>query len=271
MPPTSKLILPPFACVTASQKSSGKTHLMVTLADMFAVNGYGADYFQIDDQRRLSHMLGQRVIDLRPDPDLIIDDPTLMTRALGPFYEAMRQAKTSKRIVAIDTGANEIENFANYLRDVDIEEDLQAWSMPFLVFVPFYPEPESMTQSAFTIKRIRQAVKSARIVVVENRHGGSVEAIAPDSHAGDAYRELLLIAQGCDRIVMPTIANRYWAPFENAGIRFVKALALDPEEGSVLLKRDVGEIKVMKSQVSKYWRSMHEQLSKIINLPKGAQ
>jgi hypothetical protein len=216
-------------------------------------------------------MLAEKVIDLRPDPDRLIDDPTLMTRSLTPFYEACRRAIPSKISVLLDTGANETEAVANFLRDVDLDEDLIAWKLPCVVLCPFYAEAECLRQSAYSVSRLAGAVPSARIVLVENRFGGSVERITPGSITHRAYRELLSVATDADRIVMPAIAKEYWAPYEGAALRFIKAIAMDPETASRTLKKEVGEVKVMRAQVTKYFRAMHAQLSQIFSLPKGGQ
>ncbi|MEY9706436.1 hypothetical protein [Bradyrhizobium diazoefficiens] len=262
---------PPFVVITAAQKSAGKTHLMLTVADLMAINGFAFSAFQVDDQKRLSEMLGEKVIDLRPDPDRLIEDPTLMTRALTPFYEACRRAIPSKTSVLLDCGANETEAVANFLRDVDLDEDVVAWKLPVIVLCPFYPEAECLRQTAYSVSRIGNAVQSARIVLVENRFGGSVERITPGSITHQAYRELLSVAKEAVRIVMPAIAKEYWAPYEGAGLRLIKAIAMDPESASRALKKEIGEVKVMRAQIARYIRTMHAQLSQIIDLPRGGQ
>lgn len=271
MPAKRSPVSPPFAVLTAAQKSAGKTHLLLTVADLMAINGYRFSAFQVDDQKRLAEMLGEKVIDLRPDPDRLIEDPTLMTRALTPFYEACRRAIPDKTSVLLDCGANETEAVANFLRDVDLDEDAVAWKLPVVVLCPFYAEAECLRQSAYSVARISSAVPSARIVLVENRFGGSVERITPGSITYQAYRELLSVAKDADRIVMPGIAKEYWAPYEGAGLRFIKAIATDPETASRLLKKEVGEVKVMRAQITRYFRAMHAQLSPILSLPKGGQ
>lgn len=264
------LIQPPLAILVAAQKSCGKTHLCTFIADMLAVNGLPFRAFQIDDQKRLSHMIGDTVVDLRPDPDLLLEDPTLTTRAITPFYDACREAAETKVSVLLDTGANEGEHLSNFLRDVGFAEDIAAWQLPVIAFVPFFPlDPESTAQSAFTVRRLRGAVPNLRIVLVENRFGGPAEHLVSGSIAEANYRDLLEAASGVERIVMPAIAREYWAPFEGAGIRFIKALSLDPVEGARQLGRSVGEVKVMKSNVARFWRAMHAQLAQIIAFPEG--
>lgn len=270
MPKKPTVLTPPIAAIFAAQKSCGKTHMATFLADALVLNGCPFHAFQIDDQMRLSHMIGDTVTDLRPDPDLLVEDPTLTTRAIAPFYDACSQAIAKKTSVILDTGANEVENLSNFLRDVDFAQDIDAWKLPVIAFVPFFPlDPESTAQSAFTARRLRDAVPNIRIVLVENRFGGSVERIVTGSIAATNYQGLLTETAGVERIVMPAIAREYWAPFEGAGMRFIKALALDPVDGARQLGRSVGEVKVMKSNVARFWRSMHSQVARIIALPQG--
>lgn len=260
----------PFIGLSASQKSSGKTHYTTFLADILTLNAMPFQVFQIDDQNRLRDMIGDCVIDLRANPDLIIEDSTTSMRALTPFYDAVLQAAQNGCRTLLDSGANQTEYLANFLRDVGLAEDIQSWDMPLLVFVPFLPlDPESTAQSAFTVRRMLDAVPNARIVLVENRHGGSVERIVAGSIAEKNYDDLLKAAKGADCIIMPAIPQAYWAPFEGAGMRFLKVLALDPVEGSKQFNRSVGEIKIMKAAVLRFWRAMHQQLAGIIHLPLG--
>jgi hypothetical protein len=261
------------SCVAlfASQKSSGKTTLAVTIADAFALNGFAFKAFQIDDQKRLSTMIGQ-VTDLRPNPDELIEDPTQLTRALVPFHDAVLRSVEDRTSVLLDVGANETENLANFLRDVDFDDDVRTLKIPTLAFVPVLPlDPESSRQSAFTISRLREAAPSLRIIMVENRFGGSCERIVPGSVAEREFKHLVEVVGTADRITMPAIAREYWGPFEGAGVRFIKAIAMEPSEGAALLGRSVGEFKVMRSNVVRFWREMHRQLSRIISLPVGGE
>ena len=268
-----RLLTPSFAAIIAAQKSCGKTHLGVFLADAFTLNGIPFVAQQIDDQKRFQHMIGEKVVDLRPDPDQLVDDPTLATRALTPFYSAVRKAALEEKMaVLLDTGANELENLSNFLRDVGFGQDIAEWQLPTLCFVPFFPlDPESTAQSAFTVRRLTDAVPNLRLVLVENRYGGSAEHIVAGSFAEKNYADLLAAADGAERIVMPAIAKEYWAPFEGAGMRFIKALALNPDEGAKQLNRSIAEIKIMKSNIARFWRAMHEQVAQIIALPKGGK
>jgi len=266
------LIAAPFVVMILSQKSCGKTMLATLLADLFVVNGFRFRAFQVDDQKRLQHMIGDVVRDLRANPDQVIDDPTIAQRALTPLYDSARESAADKVITLFDTGANEVENITNFLDAVEFAKDCAEWGVVLIAFVPFFPlDPESTAQSAFTVMRLREVIPNLRLVLVENRHGGSVDRIVPGSIAETNYADLVAKAADADRIVMPAIHREYWAPYEGAGIRFLKALAMDPEEGARLLNRSVGEIKIMRSAVAKFWRQMHAQLAEIIDLPEGGE
>mgnify|MGYP006869349872 FL=1 len=217
-------------------------------------------------------MIGEGVRDLRPDPNLLTDDPTIATRALTPFYDSVRESLGQQMISLLDSGANQVENVSTFLTMVDYSGDIAQWQLPTIACVPFFPlDPESTAQSTYTVTRLLDAVPNIRLVLIENRHGGSVGRIAPGSIAEANYATLLATAAGADRIVMPAIQREYWAPFEGAGIRFLKILAMKPEDGALALNRSIGEIKIMKSAVAQFWREMHAQLSRIISLPEGGK
>ncbi|MCK1299685.1 MULTISPECIES: hypothetical protein [unclassified Bradyrhizobium] len=271
--PMAKLPLtPPAAILTASKKGgTGKTHLMTTIADLLTLNGYSYCAFQADDKKRLGKMLGARVVDLRPNPDLVMNDPALVRRAFTPFYTACETATGTGGSVLFDIGADEVENTANFLTDVEIEEDLITWKLPMLVFVLVQAEPDAIGSAAETIRRFRMAVPSADLVLVENLHERkSLDQLSVGSIAGQQYaKELKPVLDGVTRIAMPGIISEFWEPYENAGLRFLKAMAMDPTEDSKLLKKPVGDVKRARRAVTIFFRSMHGALSQLIKLPKG--
>ena len=269
---THLLISTSFVAFFAMQKSAGKTVGATFTADVLTINGYPLDVFQIDDQKRLSNMLGSAVVDLRPDRDRLIDEPTLLTTAISPLYDAVKAARGGKRAILLDTGANEVESLTNFLEECEFDEDAKAWGIPLLGFVPFLPlDPESTAQATFTVKRLRKATPNMRIILIENRHGGRIDRIVPGSLAEESFRELQASAKGLEQFYMPAMAQEYWSPFEGAGMRFLKILALDAEEGSKKLRRSIAEVKIARSHVAKFWREMHAQFATIIDLPQGGK
>lgn len=272
MPKTTLRFSPPMAVITASKKGgTGKTMLAATVADLFAVNGYALAVFQADDKMRLATMLGTNVVGLRPDPDRVLDDPALIRRAFTPFYSACTQASATKTSVLLDVGADEVENVANYLNDVEIEDDLATWKLPLIVMVPTLSEADSINSAAVTIARFRKAVPSAHIVLVENNFGrGPLDSLPASGPAREEFeKHLKPLLAGVTRMSMPAIVTDFWKPYEDRGIRFLKAIAMDKEEGAKRLAMEIGDVKIARRAVTLYFTAMHAELSRIIVLPRG--
>ncbi|SNT32461.1 hypothetical protein SAMN05216374_3178 [Tardiphaga sp. OK246] len=269
---TTTPVNPPLACITTSKKGgTGKTFLMATIADMLAVNGYAYSVFQADDKRRLASLLGTKVVDLRPNPDLLMGDPALVRKAFTPLHTACSQAIDSQKSVLFDIGADEVENVANFLTDVEMDEDLVAWHLPMIVFVLVQAETDAIASAAETIRRFRAAVPSARLVLVENQFErgalSSLRAAGPARQQWEKDLKPLLVDVTC--ITMPAILSDFWEPYENAGLRFLRALAMDPREGAKRLQMEVGDVKIARRAVAVYFAKMHAALSQLIALPKG--
>jgi hypothetical protein len=265
-------LLPPVAIITASKKGgTGKTHLMTIIADLLTLNGYAYSVFQADDKKRLSKMLGAKAVDLRPNPDLVMHDPALVRKAFTPFYTACQASVATRNSVLFDIGADEVENAANFLTDVEIDEDLITWKLPMMVFVLVQAEPDAIGSAAETIRRFRAAVPSAHLILVENLlERKSLDQLSASNIAGQQYaKELKPLLDGVTRMLMPGILSEFWEPYENAGLRFLKAMALDPAEGSKLLKKEIGDVKLARRAVTIFFKSMHGALSQVIELPKG--
>lgn len=249
----------------ASEKSAGKTHFTVFLGDFLTANNVDVAFMQVDDQNRLQQMLGVSVTALMADPELLIEDPTLAMRALIPLYEEASVAVVNGRIPIIDIGAKQTSTVAQFLATCGFGADCAIWKLRIIVFVPYLPsDPESNEQAEHTIALLRRAMPDARFVLIENRYGGSRERIVRGSLAERAHQKLIETAGSCDHIFMPNILKDYWAPFEGAGIRFLRALSMDPQEGSHLLGVPVPYFKIMQSAIVKFWRPMAEQLQPIV-------
>jgi len=263
---------PPAAFITASKKGgTGKTFLMGTIADLMTLNAHPYRVFQADDKMRLGSLIGAKVVDLRPNPDLVMGDPALIRRAFTPFYTACSEAVQNQMSVLLDIGADEVENAANFLTEVEIDEDLTAWGLPMVVFVLAQAETDAIASAAETIRRFRTAVPSAHLVLVENLlDRGPLEGLTVKGPAKQRFeKELKPLLADVTRITMPAILPDFWEVYENAGMRFLKALALDPKEGAKRLDMAVGDLKMARRAVAIYFRAMHAALSQLIVLPKG--
>ena len=271
---TSTPMKPPFFAITAAKKGGvGKTHLMATVADMLALNACPFVAFQADDKKRLSTLIGTKVTDLRPNPDQVMHEPALVLKSFTPLYTAASKAMSSGHSVLFDIGADEVENAANFLKEVDIDEDLVTWKLPALVLVLVQAETDAIASAAETIRRFREAMPSARIVLVENLlDRGPLDALRNYGPARQQYeKQLKPLLAGVERIVMPAILADFWEPFENAGLRFLKALAMEPQEAAKRLSMEVGDVKIARRAIAVFFRDMHRSLSRLIELPKGGE
>lgn len=269
---TSTPTKPPFLAITASKKGgTGKTHLMATVADFLTLNGYPFTAFQADDKKRLATLIGAKVIDLRPDPDRVMHDPALVRRSFTPLYTATSKATSTGQSVLFDIGADEVENAANFLKEVEIDEDLLTWKLPAFVFVLVQAETDAIASAAETIRRFRAAMPSARIVLAENLlDRGSLEALRTSGPARQQYeKDLKPLLAGVERIAMPAILSDFWEPYENAGLRFLKALAMEPQDAAKRLGMEVGDVKIARRAIAVFFQDMHHSLSRLIALPKG--
>lgn len=68
---------------------------------------------------------------------------------------------------------------------------------------------------------------------------------------------------------MPAIVTDFWKPYEDRGIRFLKATAMDKEESAKRLSMEIGDAKIARRAVTLYFAAMHAELSRIVVLPKG--
>jgi hypothetical protein len=263
---------PPFFALSASKKGGvGKTQFLLTLADLLTLNGYPFVAFQADDKKRLSALIGTKVVDLRPNPDLVMNEPALVRRSFTPLYTAASKAIASNQSVLFDIGADEVENAANFVKDVDLDEDLVSWKLPAFAFVLVQAETDAIISAAETIRRFREALPSATIVLVENLlDRGALQNLRNSGPARTAYeKELKPLLTGVERFVMPAIIADFWEPYENAGLRFLKALAMEPQEAAKRLGMEVGDVKIARRAVAIYFRDMHRSLSRLIALPMG--
>jgi hypothetical protein len=146
-----------------------------------------------------------------------------------------------------------------------------VWKLPMLVCVLVQAEPDAIGSAAETIRRFRAAVPSAHLVLVENLlERKSLDQLSPGGAAGQQYaKDLKPLLDGVTRMVMPGIISDFWEPYENAGLRFLRALVMDPTEGSKVLKMEVGDVKIARRAIAVFFRSMHGALSQLIELPKG--
>jgi hypothetical protein len=267
---STALIRAPCLVVTANIRGGcGKTTTALTIADLMAMNGVEVVPFQVDEQPQLANLLGRSVVSLLPKLGDVTQARAL-TSPFSPLYAACQKASESGAVVLVDVGANMVELFARWLRNVELQEDLEPWKMAAVLLVPAVRETAAVEGAIETLALLRTALPAAVPVFIENQRDEAFSTVKPNAELGRLLRERLPVAlEGCARITMPAIEGDAWQSFEAAGLRFLKALALSPVEVAALIQEDVAEAKIMRSYIVRYLRSMHAEYGRIFALPEG--
>lgn len=267
-PTKMSVSLPALLCAISQESAVGKTTFMTVLADVLTLASQPYVVFQADDKPRLQQMLGTRVVDLQPDPDLLLTQPSLLRTAYTPLYSACEQARKTGTSVLLDGGAREVERLAGFFTDIELSADLDTWKLPMLAAVPVQADPESILGAAMTWRRMTEAVPNVRLMLVENLHDrGRIEQLSASSPARRLFEsELLPLVAGSPRLVMPALLTDFWQPFEESGTRFLKVMALEAEEGAAMFGMNTGEFKLARGQVTRFFKHMQAQIESILVL-----
>ncbi|MCA0418547.1 MAG: hypothetical protein LCH80_07460 [Proteobacteria bacterium] len=265
---TISILPPPYVAIFANQKGGvGKTLLACTHIDCLALAGIPCTVIQIDDQQRLASLIGAQVLTILPDLQEARRNPRALMAVFAPIYAACEAAAKSGSVVVIDVGANQFASLCAWLQAVDLDEDLRAWRLPVLLFVPGVAEPEALRQGAATLAAGAKALPSAKRVFVENRRNGAIADLSPHSEAAAIVKgELAPALKGVARVTMPAIEGESWQPFENASLRFIKAIAMPPLEAAALISEDVANAKVMRSDIARYFKAMQAEFGRLVAL-----
>ncbi|WP_062223463.1 hypothetical protein [Aureimonas sp. D3] len=260
---------PAFIATISQESAVGKTTLMTAVADVLTLAKARFVAFQADDKPRLQAMLGSRVVNLTVDRDLLMEQPSLLRTAYTPVYTACMDAMKTGTSVLFDNGAREVENVTNFFVDVELDDDAVRWNLPILIFVPVQADPEAIEAAAMTWRRVREALPHARMVLVENCHDrGRIDGLKPQSPAKKLFdKELAPLVDGAPRLIMPAIVTDFWQPFEESGTRFLKVMALDAEEGAKKFAMSVGDFKIARGNITRFFRQMQGQIATVLSLP----
>lgn len=264
----------PGLVVTACEESAvGKTTFATVLADVLTLAGHPFVAFQSDTKPRLREMLGSIVTDLRPDPDRLLNEPALLRTAFTPLHTAYLQIARTGATVEFDTGAKDIPNIANFLIDVEFDADLREHGYPMLIFIVVQADPEAIEGAAMTWRALRQAVPSAHLVLVENAFDrGTIAGMKPTSPARRKYEaELQPLVDSAPHLVMPAMVTEFWQPFEETGTRFIRVMAMSAAEGAERFGMEVGDFKIARGNITRFFQAVQSELARVIVLPEGGR
>lgn len=263
--------LPALWTTFCQESSVGKTMTATVVADYLALADHPFVAFQSDDKPRLQQMLGTTVTSVRPDPERLMTERALLRTSFTPVYSACARIAATGTSVGFDTGAKDVEIVTDWMADVDLEQDLRDWGVPMLALILVQADPEAVEGAAMTWRAVRKAVPSARLVLVENRFDrGAIAALKPTSPARRLYEaELQPLVGEAPHLVMPAMLTDFWQPFEEAGMRFIKVMAMDAAEGAARFNMEPGDFKLARGHVTRFFQAMSGELDKVITLPKA--
>jgi hypothetical protein len=266
--PSQTTVRPPCLIVVANVRGGcGKTTVALTVADTLALAGYPVQPFQVDEQPQLARLMGQEVTSLLPDLGQVGNNPRALTAPFAPLYDACMAAPETGSAVLVDVGANMVSALARWLKDVALQEDLSAWGMTALILVPAVCDTAAVKGAIETLGLIRPVLPGAVPVFIENQRDKPFEETRPGS---DIYQVLLselpFALDGCHALAMPEIQGDAWQVFEQAGIRFTKAVGLAPGELATHLGESIAETKIMQSHIARYLVTMRRELARCLDV-----
>ncbi len=268
------LIKAPFGAIVANDKGGvGKSTCTLILADLLILNGVTPKVIQVDEQERLSTLLGTQVLRIVPRLEDARRDPKALMAAYAPIYHACAAAAKDGSAVLIEIGANQLAGFEAWLKAVDLDEDLRSWNLPLVAMVLTPGEIEAVRKAAVALQTFRRSLPWAQRVFIENRYGQkTIKDLATRADTAAILRkELMPALKGAQRLSMPAVEADSWAACESAGIRFIKALAMKPDDLAQRLGEDIANVKVMRGDLARFFKAMHAQFSQVFALPKGGE
>lgn len=252
------------AIVAAGKGGVGKTLLSVAIADQATLAGIPLTAFQVDDQRRLEAMLGARVHTIAPDYEAALRSPRALTAPFAPLYNACAQAGPAGHLGLLDVGADRVGLVTLWMRRTEFHEDLAAWGMKPVVFVPALAETDALRQAVDTIRLFEATLPGATIAFVENQRDGRFCDLKPRSEPAILIRnELRPLLGERPWLTMPLIEAEAWAAYEAHNLRFIKAMAMAPADAAALLGEEISEVKIMRSAVTQFVRVMRAELARV--------
>lgn len=254
-----------FAIVAAGKGGVGKTTIATLIADQAALAEHPLAPFQVDDQRRLAAMLGARVHTILPDYELAMRSPRALTSPFAPLYNACAAASQGGPSPLLDVGPNYVELCTMWMRKAELGEDLATWGVKPVVFVPALAETESLRQAIETIRLFDLALPGATLAFVENQRDGRFADLRPRAETALLIKdELLPLIGERPYLTMPLIEGEAWTAYESHNLRFIKAMAMAPAEAAELLGEEIADVKIMRSAITAFVRTMRAELSRVL-------
>lgn len=264
--------VPPQFIIVANEKGGqGKSLLGLSLADHACLHDAPLVIAQVDSQARLAKALGRDVLTIDPIGRDARRDPAADARSFTPLYALLENAAVGGTNVLVDIGANQAHRFAFWAGLVDLHEDVTAWGFETTLLVPYRAEAEAIRQAGHTVRLVRDALPAARLVLVENEHGGPFEMSGLATERTEAYAAHIepLKSAAAAVLRLPADEMRAWPAFEAANCRLVDVVAMSIEAIMSVTGLPRPEAKIVRGDVAAWAGTMIAELDRV--LPWGVR
>ncbi|MDF1607539.1 hypothetical protein PZ897_05065 [Hoeflea sp. YIM 152468] len=231
----------------------GKSFVSALVADLMEINGRNFRIVQIDEQKRLPALFGDRVTTVAPARlDDLRRDPAAIVTAFDPLYAAIERSLEDGVALIVDIGGPQQVLVEEYCGLVDLDADLIEAGASAIWLVPATAEPEAMGGAVRTAKAVERVLPSVTRGIVLNGRDGPFQ-FYPGSPADLVWREgLEPICRTVDLVKLPAIAPGSWLPFEAAGKRFVDVVAAEIPDIQAWTGRSRPAAKVLRGDVAAF-------------------
>lgn len=247
---------------TAKSKGGvGASTLALCVADQYDLAERQLRIFQVDNQARLSKSLGRSITSINIAFNDARRDPSTLIRAFDPLANQIENMRISDESALIDFGPTETTRFLDWARLAEFDDDLVAFNIPGIVFVPALAEPEAIRAAAKTLSEFERSLPSVRRVFVRNERDGEFDRLHTSSEAARAFNEELSpLLSSVVEVRMPAVEAGSWRWFEAACLRFTDTIALTTEEVMALTGLSRSESKIVRGDVAAWLRTMEDAL-----------
>ena len=269
MPKKKELLVKPRVFMVASGKGgTGGTTTSTLAVDFLELGGEQVEVVQVDNQDRLSRILGRDIASVRSD--VLREsrrDPSAGLHAFRPLMDTVEKAAQSDTRVVVDIGGALAVYLLAFAALSDLDEDLREMGMPCTILVPALTEPESISQAARTLMRFREVLPSATTVLVENQRDGAFADLVTRSEAHNLYVNALLpAAEGSKIVTLPAVAGRSWALFERHFCRPLDVVRMSVADVMRLTELPRSEAKIARGDVAAWLSAIEHELLPILGL-----
>jgi len=253
--------------IVANEKGGvGKTLCSLALIDRLTLEGAAPVIIQIDRQRRLADAIGTGVLTIESDPKASRVDPEMEFRRFSPVLELI-EATAGNAPLVIDCGAGEVGRFATWAAMVDLEEDLQEWGIACHILIPFLSEAEAIRQAAWSAEKLKAALTTSKVHLIENRRDGPLAIAHPLSATSVAVKEHLeKWQQTCQTLALPAIPGGSWRLFEAANCRFIDVVDMSTSQTIAATGLPRAEAKIARGDISQWLVRAFEEFDRILEI-----